>query len=219
MESPDIAGPHLRSSECPGYWTRLRTEKQLLYAQDPHVPHVLAKLLYDKQDLQNVAYDSNAVFLLTSWLSSLRGKEEEDREAKYLKEGILTAIGIISQHNEDARRSVIELDGIPTIVESLRDEDDGVRAAACLCAKSLSRSRKAIKSSLFEAKIDAPLLSLLSDPSRQVQQTASATLCNLVLSFMPMKENILAAGGVLESGNIAVLREDGPVAFAEFFLR
>ena len=172
--------------------------KQLLYAQDPHVPHVLAKLLYDKQDLQNVAYDSNAVFLLTSWLSSLRGKEEEDREAKYLKEGILTAIGIISQHNEDARRSVIELDGIPTIVESLRDEDDGVRAAACLCAKSLSRSRKAIKSSLFEAKIDAPLLSLLSDPSRQVQQTASATLCNLVLSFMPMKENILAAGGVRE---------------------
>ena len=172
--------------------------KQLLYAQDPHVPHVLAKLLYDKQDLQNVAYDSNAVFLLTSWLSSLRGKEEEDREAKYLKEGILTAIGIISQHNEDARRSVIELDGIPTIVESLRDEDNGVRAAACLCAKSLSRSRKAIKSSLFEAKIDAPLLSLLSDPSRQVQQTASATLCNLVLSFMPMKENILAAGGVRE---------------------
>ena len=103
------------------------------------------------------------VFTVFCAMKEDQREEEEDREAKYLKEGILTAIGIISQHNEDARRSVIELDGIPTIVESLRDEDDGVRAAACLCAKSLSRSRKAIKSSLFEAKIDAPLLSLLSD--------------------------------------------------------
>lgn len=173
--------------------------KLLEQVTDPHVPHVLAKLLEDKQDLQKITYESNAIYMLTSWLKDVHAAPIAPAGAqKYLKEGLLTAIGIISLHNEDARRSVIELKGIPTIVESLKDDDAKVRAAACLCAKSLSRSRKAIKSSLFDAKIDGPLLSLLSDPSPQVQQTASATLCNLVLSFMPMKENILAAGGVRE---------------------
>jgi len=171
--------------------------KLLKQAYHPHVPHVLARLLYDKQKLQKIAYDSNAVSMLTAWLLEAPGASPP-QDQKYVKEGLLTAIGIISLHNEDARRSVIELKGIRTIVDALRDEDERVRAAACLCAKSLSRSRMAIKSSLFDAKIDGPLLSLLSDPSPQVQQTASATLCNLVLSFNPMKENILAAGGVRE---------------------
>ena len=175
--------------------------KLLEQLSDFHVPHVLARLLADKPELQRIAFDSNAISLLTSWLRVTHESGEE--EQSYLKEGLLTAVGIISLNLEDARRMVIELKGIPTIVESLKDKDERVRAAACLCAKSLSRSRKAIKSSLFDAKIDGPLLSLLSDPSPQVQQTASATLCNLVLSYLPMKENILAAGGVRELASLS----------------
>ena len=175
--------------------------KLLEQSSDRHVPHVLARLLADKQELQKIAYDSNAISMLTSWLKLV--DQSEDKEQKYLKEGLLTAIGIISLNLEDARRSVIELKGISIIVDSLKDREEKVRAAACLCAKSLSRSRKAIKTSLFEAKIDTPLLSLLSDPSQIVQQTASATICNLVLSFLPMKENVLAAGGVRELASLS----------------
>jgi len=182
--------------------------KLLEQLADAHVPHVLARLLAGKPELQKIAYDSNAIAQLTTWLQRAHSSgganataplpPQQQQEEGYLKEGLLTAIGTISLNLEDARRAVIEAQGIATVVECLRDLGDGVRAAACLCAKSLSRSRKAIKSSLFEAKIDRPLLGLLSDPCPAVQQRASATLCNLVLNFGPMKESILAAGGVRE---------------------
>ena len=173
--------------------------KLLEQLSDIHVPHVLARLLENKPDLQKIAYDSNAMSTLISWLKIVHQSERHN----YLREGLLTAIGVISLNEEDAKRSVMDLKGISIIVDSLKDKDEQVRAAACLCAKSLSRSRKLVKSSLSDCNIDGPLLSLLSDPSPQVQQTACATLINLVLNFNPMKEKILTAGGVRELASLS----------------
>lgn len=177
---------------------------------DKHVPWVLAELVDGDVDLQKVAHDSDAISTIISWLHGISQDAPSDAGAAsvgnaddFLKEGLLRAIGTISENLEDARRVLILHNAIPTIVRYLKHSNVDVRAAASLCAKSLSRSQKAIKSSLFDAKIFVPLLSLLSDPAPKVQATACATLCNLVLNYYPMKENILLAGGVSELANLS----------------
>lgn len=73
-----------------------------------------------------------------------------------------------------------------------------VREAACLCVRSLSRTVRQQRSALVDAEIAAPLLRLLRDPSTEVQLMASATLCNMVLDFSPIKEQVLRMGGAAQ---------------------
>lgn len=73
-----------------------------------------------------------------------------------------------------------------------------VRAAACQCVRSLSRSVKALRTGLVDAGVVDSLLSLVSSPSSSslLKRTSCAALCNLVLDFSPMKEKVLKLGGV-----------------------
>ena len=85
---------------------------------------------------------------------------------------------------------------LPLIVSSLANADVGVRVAACACARSLSRSVKNLRTSLVDAGISAPLLDLLFDNDDRVKKIATATLCNIVLDFSPMKKSVIERGGV-----------------------
>ncbi|TPX40854.1 hypothetical protein SeLEV6574_g06380 [Synchytrium endobioticum] len=113
-----------------------------------------------------------------------------------VREAALVAVAAACSLMEECRRQVIDAKLLPAIVLYLRNPNVGIRAAACQCTHSLSRSVKTLRTSLVDAGIALPLLALLSDPSREVRLTASATLCNLVLDFSPMKTTLIENGGV-----------------------
>ncbi|KAI9345630.1 armadillo-type protein [Obelidium mucronatum] len=111
-------------------------------------------------------------------------------------ESCLLAISSVCSLREDCRKQVIDAKLLPLIVTALSNPSTKLRSAACKCTRSLSRSVKNLRTSLVDAGIASPLFILLNDPNIQVQTSASATLCNIVLDFSPMKKTVIENGGV-----------------------
>ncbi|KAF9120353.1 hypothetical protein BGW39_011482 [Mortierella sp. 14UC] len=160
-------------------------------------PQVLAHLIWESENMQKAVCDMEAIPKLASIISQM---DEEDNvygivgQKDKLKENSLLALAAISQLKEDCRKQVIEAKVLSHIVSAMSHPSVGVRAAACQCTRSLSRSVKNLRTSLVDAGIENPLFQLLSDEDLGVLRSATATLCNIVLDVSPMKKTIMERG-------------------------
>ncbi|KAI8822623.1 armadillo-type protein [Fimicolochytrium jonesii] len=116
--------------------------------------------------------------------------------AERVLEAALKAIAAVCSLKEECRKQVIDAKLLPHIVKAMSHPNHRVRCAACDCTRSLSRSVKNLRTSLVDAGVGLPIFKLLYDESEKVQLTASATLCNIVMDFSPMKKTVLDNGGV-----------------------
>eukprot|EP01133_Synstelium_polycarpum_P009136 gene9136-10715_t len=153
-------------------------------------PAFLARIIGESEDLQRVASECESIPTLVAFLKDSASSDK-------LKENALSAIAALCSLRDDSRKQVAESKIIPTIVAFLQSENQSIRAAACRCVKSLSRSIKHLRTSLYDSLVSLPVLShLLDDPSLDVRISASATVCNLILDFSPMKTAMLENGVV-----------------------
>lgn len=148
----------------------------------------LAQYVHNSEPLQKTLSEMEAISKLALMLLKTQNPK--------LMEAVLLALASLSSLHEKARKLIINTKTLHLVVEAMQHKNIGVRTAACQCAQSISRSVKNLRTSLVDAGVAEPLFKLLCDKSPQVIITASATICNLVLDFAPMKQTIIERGGV-----------------------
>ncbi|KAL5352673.1 hypothetical protein ACLOAV_002621 [Pseudogymnoascus australis] len=144
-----------------------------------------------------------------------------------VRESVLRAIAALVPFKDEYRKSIVEQDTMPFIVESLKpypekpshklneksettqktsaDETSSLRSgfginptsvliAACGAVRHLSRSVSILRTTLVDNGVVMPVFNLLSHSDIEVQIAATATVCNIVTEFSPMRETISAAG-------------------------
>eukprot|EP01102_Stenamoeba_stenopodia_P000462 TRINITY_DN10439_c0_g1_i1.p1 TRINITY_DN10439_c0_g1~~TRINITY_DN10439_c0_g1_i1.p1 ORF type:complete len:750 (+),score=145.07 TRINITY_DN10439_c0_g1_i1:234-2483(+) len=167
---------------------------QLLDESDPKIreeaPLVLANLIADKAELQKAATEAGTIPKLVAYISQPFASER-------LSETVLLGLTAICSLREDSRRRVMETKILTTIEDLLESSNPRIRCAACRCVRSLSRSVKILRRSLFDSVIARQIFKLLDDSSLEVQINATGTVCNFVLEFSPMKK-VIVENGIIE---------------------
>ncbi|KAK9838788.1 hypothetical protein WJX74_003399 [Apatococcus lobatus] len=154
------------------------------------VPRCLNSIIEGSDVLQKVATDFEAIPKLAHLLHAAISNQ-----AALLD--LLQTLATLCQHHEANRRQLLtDHTTLKLILGALESPDASVRVAACSCLRGLSRSVKNLRCSLVDVDIAQPLMKLLSDPNLEVQQMATAVLCNMVLDFAVVKDVLVAAGCV-----------------------
>ncbi|KAL4198347.1 hypothetical protein AMTRI_Chr03g45410 [Amborella trichopoda] len=167
-------------------------------------PRALGDLIEKSEEVQKLACSVNAVEKLCKFL------HKGSIQAKPLA-GILHALAELCSNLEDNRRLFLSLQGLPLVAEMLNHESVGVRIAACICIRNISRSVKNLSDGLTDKSIVIPLIHLFDDPSIEVQVAALGATSNILVHFTTHKSIVFECGGVkqlvkLSSSMVSELR-------------
>lgn len=153
-------------------------------------PFALFSLIAGKEELQKLAFEVDVIDKLTNHLT--KGPLQAKRV-----QGILLALADVCSKLEVCRSRLLSLEGVKLVSEALTHESSEVRAAACICLRSVSRSVKSLSAGLFMNElIVTRLVQLLNDASAAVQVTALTAVSNIVVEFATCKSTFVQHGGV-----------------------
>lgn len=186
----------------------------------------LAELVHGAEEMQKVATQENAIESLTELVKSSvdspddmdtdtptsANPEESDLETSRnmeqpgektsLRAAATTAMAALCSECDDAREKFISVQVLPYIVDGLSDRDCDVVMASVKCIRSLTRSVKIVRRDITREGVCRALLNLLSSENNDVRRVSSATLCNLVLDFSPVRSVALEECGTIKLVNL-----------------
>ncbi|KAF3452534.1 hypothetical protein FNV43_RR02967 [Rhamnella rubrinervis] len=149
-----------------------------------------SSLIAEKEDLQKLAFEANAIDKLYNHLQkgSLHPKRFE---------GILLALAELCSKLESCRSKFLSLKALNFVTDALNHDSPDVRAAACICLRSVSRSIKNLCAGKFmNEMIVIPLVQLLHDPCTSVQVAALSAVGNIVIDFTTRRSSFVQCGGM-----------------------
>ena len=154
------------------------------------VPTALIVLAQEKPSLQSAAVDADAIVRLATLVRDpaigVKGRGSA-----------LLALGMLTEKVESHRRQLVDSGVLPVIASALTDASSAVRAAACNCMRSLSRSTRLLRCSLGSlGDVAAPLLELSRSDDVEVATEAAATLANMAVEYSSLKEQVLVLQGI-----------------------
>ncbi|GFZ13011.1 ARM repeat superfamily protein [Actinidia rufa] len=154
----------------------------------------LSSLIAEKEELQKLAFEENVVDKLCNHL------RKGPLQAKRIQ-GILLALADLCSKLESCRSRLLSLQVLNMVTDALSHDSANVRAAACLCLKSVTRSVKDViqnlsAGSFMKEVIVIPLVQLLHDTSTSVQVAALGAISNIVVDFTTHKSLFIQCGGV-----------------------
>ncbi|CBI16370.3 hypothetical protein VitviT2T_007897 [Vitis vinifera] len=150
----------------------------------------LSSLIAEKEDLQKLAFEGNAIDKLCNHL------QKGSLQAKRFQ-GILLALADLCSKLENCRSRFLALQVMNSVIDALTHDSGEVRAAACICLRSVSRSVKNLSAGNFmNETVVIPLVQLLSDTSTSVQVAALGAISNIVVDFTTRKSIFMQCGGV-----------------------
>ncbi|XP_043692489.1 armadillo repeat-containing protein 8-like [Telopea speciosissima] len=155
-------------------------------------PFALANLIADKEDLQKLAFEVDAVDKLCNFLH--KGSVQVRR-----LHGILLALSELCSKMEICRSRFLSLQVLNVVADAMSNDSLDVRIAACICLRNIARSVKNLSAGRFmNEMIVTSLVQLLSDPSTSVQVAALGAISNIVVDFTSRKSIFIQCGGVKE---------------------
>ncbi|XP_057509260.1 uncharacterized protein LOC130791934 [Actinidia eriantha] len=150
----------------------------------------LSSLTAENEELQKLAFEANAVDKLCNHLR--KGPLQSKRI-----QGILLALADLCSKLESCRSRLLSLQVLNMVTDALSHDIANVRAAACMCLKSVTRSVKNLSAGSFMKEVIViPLVQLLHDTSTSVQVAAIGAISNIVVDFTTHKSFFIQCGGV-----------------------
>lgn len=138
------------------------------------------------------------------------GPSRRFRHTMQYREALLKALAALAPFNDEYRKAICEQGVLPLIIESLKPmvltltsspgessnfysstgNSAGTLLAACSAIRVLTRSVSALRTSLIDAGVAAPILKLLKSPDPEIRIAATKVVGNLAMDFSPMKETV-----------------------------
>ncbi|KAJ4825384.1 hypothetical protein Tsubulata_012539 [Turnera subulata] len=184
---------------CPGYLQDIGIKMKLVnllieLLDDPgqvgdDAPSVFSSLITEKEDMQKLAFEANAVNKFCHHL------QKNQLNPKRLQ-GVLLALSDLCAKLESCRLAFLSLKVLNSVTDALTHDSADVRSAACICLRNVTRSIKNLCAGYFmNEMLVIPLVRLLDDPSISVQVAALGAISNVVVDFTTRKSTFVQCGG------------------------